>query len=68
MSFPERLTTRLRPRKVSAKYSGGPNASAARDSMGAKKVSPTTPMVPATKDAMAEMPRAGPPRPCWLSL
>ena len=66
-SRPERLTTRLTPRKVRAKYSGGPNARAVRASTGAKKVSPITPMVPAAKEAMAEIPRAGPPRPWRLS-
>ena len=45
---------------IRAKYSGGPNASATPASRGAKKVSPTSPRVPATKEEMAEIPRAAP--------
>ena len=61
---PERLMTRLKPMNIRAKYSGGPNASATLASRGAKKVSPTSPRVPATKEEMAEIPRAAPARPC----
>ncbi len=43
-ALPDRLMIRLRPRKVSAKYSGGPNISARRAIGGAKKVSPISPM------------------------
>ena len=52
---------------IRAKYSGGPKASATPASAGAKKVTPTRLIVPATKEAMAAIPSAGPPRPCFAS-
>jgi len=47
------------------KYSGGPKAREKLANTGAKKVRPTIPSVPATKDEIAEIPRAGPPGPVW---
>jgi hypothetical protein len=61
---PDRLTTTLNARITRPKYSGGPMRRAASASGGAKKVSPTSPSVPATNDEMAAMASAGPARPC----
>jgi len=61
---PERLITRLRPINIRAKYSGGPKARAKLARKGAKNVSPISPSVPATKEEIAEIPRAGPALPC----
>ena len=61
---PERLITRERPISIRAKYSGGPKASAKLAQSGAKKVSPNRLSVPATKEEMAAMARAGPALPC----
>ena len=47
-----------------AKYSAGPNSSATRISGRASSISSTTLAVPATKEPMAAIPRAGPARPC----
>ena len=66
-AFSERLTTRDSAMNISAKYSGGPKASATPARIGAKKVTPTRLRVPATKEPMAAMPRAGPARPCFAS-
>ncbi|MNG00883.1 hypothetical protein D3C84_838390 [compost metagenome] len=46
-----------------AKYSAGPNFSASFATMGANKVSRTVATVPATKDPMAAVAKAGPARP-----
>ena len=43
--------------------SGGPNSIATSAITGARNVSPMTPTVPATKEEIAAMPRAGPARP-----
>ena len=63
----ERLITRLSPMNMRAKYSGGPKASATLASAGAKNVSPSRLSVPATKEEIAAIPRAGPARPCLAS-
>ncbi len=49
---------------MSAKVSGGPNASDQRASAGDTSISSTTPMVPAMNEAMAAMPSACPALPC----
>ena len=64
---PERLITRLSPMNISAKYSDGPKSTANWASVGAKRVSAITLSVPATKEAMAAMARAGPAFPCLAS-
>ena len=46
-----------------AKYSGGPNRSANSATGGATSISRTTPVVPATNEAIAAIPSAGPARP-----
>ena len=50
-----------------AKYSAGPNSSATRMSGRARSIRSTTLIVPATKEPMAAMPRAGPARP-WRAI
>ena len=50
----------VRPSTTSAKYSGGPNASAAFASAGASSISPTVPSVPAMNEPIAAIPSAGP--------
>ena len=50
---PERLMTRVNPMNMREKYSGGPKARAKLARAGAKKVRPTIPSVPATKEEMA---------------
>jgi cytoskeletal protein RodZ len=60
---PASSTTSARPSDISPKYSGELNESAKRATGGAISIRPTTPTVPATKDAMAAMPSAAPARP-----
>ena len=62
--WPVKLMTIVTESSISAKYSGGPKARAYSANRGAKKVSPTTPKVPAAKDPIAAIPKAGPARPC----
>ena len=50
----------VRPMIIRAKYSGGPNFKAISASGGAISINPTTPIVPAMKEAKAEIPSAGP--------
>ncbi len=57
---PARKTTIASPKTIKAKYSGGAKRSAKRASGGAITIKPKTPTVPATKDAIAEMPNAAP--------
>src|SRR6267378_3946245 len=57
---PASSTTIERPSAISPKYSGALKASAKRASGGATSMSPSTPTVPAMKEAMAAMPSAGP--------
>ena len=60
---PDSRTTSARPRHISAKYSGDENCSAKSATGGATSVSSRTPTVPATNEAIAAMPSAGPARP-----
>ena len=62
---PDSSTTSARPRHISAKYSGDENCSANFATGGAISVSATMPKVPATNDAIAAMPSAGPARPLF---
>ena len=55
------------PSTTSAKYSGGPKASAALASAGASSIRPIVPRVPAMNEPIAAMPSAGPARPCSAS-
>ncbi len=52
------------PRTIRLKYSAGPNAIATLASEGAISISAISENVPAMNDPSAEMPRAGPARPC----
>ncbi len=65
---PERVTAINSPRSARENFSGGPKLSANSAMGGAKRVSPTTATVPATKDPMAAIPNAGPARPFWAIL
>src|SRR5262249_14072996 len=58
--LPDSSTTSARPRHISAKYSGELNDSANAATGGATSVSPITPTVPATNDAIARKRSAGP--------
>jgi len=64
---PARKTTIASPNTISAKYSGGAKRNAKRASGGAISIRPSTPTVPAMKDAMAEIPNAAPARP-WRAI
>ncbi len=61
-----------RPRTIRLKYSAGPNAIATLASGGATSISAISAKVPAMKEPNAEMPSAGPARPClaiwWPSI
>src|SRR6266850_5546114 len=59
---PASSTTIARPNAMREKYSGALNASATLASGGAISMSPSTPTVPATNDAIAAMPSAAPAR------
>ncbi len=48
---------------ISEKYSAGPKASAKPTTTGARKATPSVPIVPATKEPIAEVASAAPPRP-----
>ena len=61
---PERLTMTLKARITMPKFSGGPTLSDRSAKAGANRTSPNKDSVPATKDEMAAMARAGPARPC----
>ena len=61
---PASMITSSSANTISAEYSGGPKLTATSAASGARNVSPMTPMVPATKDAIAAMPSALPARPC----
>ena len=61
---PERLMISVSAMNMRAKYSGGPNVTATSARSGAKKVRPIRPSVPATKEEIAQMARAGPAFPC----
>ena len=60
---PASSTTSARPSDISAKYSGELKESANLAIGGATSISPTTPTVPATNEAIAAMPSAAPARP-----
>ena len=53
-----------RPRAIRLKYSAGPNAIATLASDGATSIKATRAKVPAMNEPNAEMPSAGPARPC----
>ena len=53
-----------KPSVIRAKYSGGPNLSAATTRMGDATFSPMLLSVPAMNEAKAAMPSAAPARPC----
>ncbi len=55
--------TRVKPKTIKAKYSGGPNFKAALPRRGVTNISITILKVPAIKDPMAAIPKAGPARP-----
>ena len=61
---PANMITSRSANTISAEYSGGPKFTATSAASGARKVSPITPRVPATKDAIAAIPSALPARPC----
>ena len=53
---------------ISRKYSGGPRRTACSATTGAKKVTTTVAMEPATKEPMAAVASAAPARPCLAIL
>ena len=57
---PVTLLRTMNAKTISEKYSGGPKARAASARGGAKKTNPKMLIVPATKEPMATMARAGP--------
>ena len=67
-----RKVSTTRPSTIRAAYSGGPNTMATLASFGATSISATSAKVPAMKEPKAEMPSAGPARPClaiwWPSM
>ena len=60
---PSTAETMMKARTINEKYSAGPKASAKLTTTGARKATPAVPMVPATKEPIAEVARAAPPRP-----
>ena len=66
---PSSVDTVVKASTISAKYSAGPNISASLTKTGARKVSSSVPIVPATKEPMAAVASAAAPRPrraIWL--
>ncbi len=67
-----RKVSTTRPSTIRLKYSAGPKAMATLASFGATSISATSEKVPAMKEPKAEMPSAGPARPClaiwWPSM
>ena len=67
-----RKVSTTRPSTIRLKYSAGPNAIATLASFGATSISATSAKVPAKNEPNAEMPSAGPARPClaiwWPSI
>jgi|GEM_PF-5201520 len=61
--LPDRPMTMVRPSNMREKYSGGPKSRAMSARGGANSRRPNWENVPAMKDAMAAIPRAGPARP-----
>jgi hypothetical protein len=64
---PVRKLSTTMPMHMREKYSGGPNLSAKLASGGAIRVRPTIPIVPAMKEAKADMPSAAPALP-WRAI
>ena len=60
-----RKVSTTRPSTIRLKYSAGPNAIATLASDGATSISATSENVPAMNEPSAEMPSAGPARPCF---
>ena len=63
----DRLTARISDIAISAKYSGGPKASATPARSGAQTVRPMRLSVPATNEEIAAIPSAAPALPCFAS-
>jgi hypothetical protein len=63
VELPMTAETVVKANTIKAKYSAGPNFSATSITSGASKVTKSVAMVPATKEPMAEVARAGPARP-----
>ncbi len=57
---PARKTTIASPNAIKAKYSGGAKRKAKRANGGAISIKPRTPTLPATNEAIAEIPNAAP--------
>src|SRR5499426_3732733 len=62
---PSTADTVVKANTISAKYSAGPNASAASTISGATRVNRTVAIVPATNDPIALVASAGPARPAF---
>ena len=60
-----RKVSTTRPSTIRLKYSAGPNATATLASDGAISISAISAKVPAMNEPSAEMPSAGPARPCF---
>ena len=60
-----RNVSTTRPSTIRLKYSAGPNATATFASDGAISISAISEKVPAMNEPSAEMPSAGPARPCF---
>jgi hypothetical protein len=67
IDLPARKTTIASPKTIKPKYSGGAKRNAKRANGGATSINPNMPMVPATNEAMAEIPNAAPALPCRAS-
>jgi hypothetical protein len=68
VELPKAAETVTKARTISAKYSRGPKARAKLTTHGARKARATVAMRPATKEPMAAVARAGPPRPALAIL
>ena len=66
--WPSTALTVQKASTISRKYSGGPSLTAWVAISGARKVTPSVAMVPATKLPMAAVARAAPARPCLAIL
>ena len=60
---PSTADTMTKDSTISEKYSAGPKASAKLTTTGARKATPSVPIVPATKEPIAAVASAAPPRP-----
>jgi hypothetical protein len=63
VELPITAETVVKAKTIRAKYSAGPNFSATSITRGASIVTNTVAMLPATKEPMADVARAGPARP-----